>query len=563
MFRTSSSLSLRCGLAPLAGLALAGLASCSDTSVEPQILRTALGAIEGGVVDENNTSVMGVFSQSSGGSCSGTLIAPNLFLTAQHCVAEVPTSFVICGRTQFGSVYPASGFVATTNVSLFAGFRDGYSGSEVYIPPGDRDLCGQDIALIILDGNVPESETIPYVPRIDEPVSQGEEYVAVGYGQTASGGGAGTRRIIENRFVQCNGEECDPFGSGQVQFGEWVGSDGTCQGDSGGPALDDQLRVIGVLSRGADGCRSSTYTGIAENADWLREVGRIAAERGGYTAPLWVTQGISEVREDADGDLVDDSIDNCFGIANADQSDVDGDGLGDLCDDRDDRDRGGTCTVCNGCSLDSECGDGGRCVNLGSGGVCTFDCEGATDCPGNTDCFDVPGPEGTQSLCLNQDAGAVGVCAEAFVCGSEVVTPGDGCDICAPCVSDDQCAGGLCLDFGSGSVCTSDCATEGCPGDARCYEVSGRNVCLNPDAAGQGVCPATYACSTGEPEGGAGGGNGGAVAEPGTESPSEPAPAQVFSSTSGSGCASSAGPGAPASSAVLMLLALLGLRRRA
>ena len=524
------------------------------------MLRSALGAIEGGVVDTNNTSVMGVFSQSSGGSCSCTLIAPNLFLTAQHCVAEVPTSFVICGRTQFGSVYPATGFVATTNVNLFAGFRDGYQGEEVYIPPGDRDLCGQDIALIILDENVPESETVPYVPRIDEPVAAGEEYVAVGYGQTASGGGAGTRRIIENRFVQCNGEECDPFGSGQIQFGEWVGSDGTCQGDSGGPALDDQLRVIGVLSRGADGCRSSTYTGVAENAEWMREIGRLAAERGGYDAPLWVTQGISEVRDDEDGDLVDDSVDNCFGIPNEDQSDVDGDGLGDLCDDRDDRDRGGSCAVCNGCSLDAECGAGGRCVNLGNVGVCTLACGNAGDCPGNTDCFDVPGPEGTQSLCLNADAGTEGVCAESFVCGSEVVTPGDGCDICTPCASDAECGAGLCLDFGAGSVCTSDCSNVGCPGDARCYEVSGRNVCLNPDAATQGVCPASYACSTG------------ATPDPVVPSPTTPTegsgdvpgaePAPAFSSTAASGCSSSPG-SAPLSGVALILLGLVELRRRA
>ena len=90
-------------------------ASCATDEPEPQVLRHAMSAIEGGQTDRENTSVMGIFSQSSGGACTGTLLAPNLLLTAQHCVAEVPTAFVICDRTQFGDVYPASGFVSTTN----------------------------------------------------------------------------------------------------------------------------------------------------------------------------------------------------------------------------------------------------------------------------------------------------------------------------------------------------------------------------------------------------------------------------------------------------------------
>ena len=34
---------------------------------------------------------------------------------------------------------------------------------------------------------------------------------------------------------------------------------------------------------------------------------------------------------DEDGDLLDDGCDNCPGIMNADQRDLDGDGVGDLC----------------------------------------------------------------------------------------------------------------------------------------------------------------------------------------------------------------------------------------
>ncbi|MEZ4463488.1 MAG: trypsin-like serine protease [bacterium] len=42
------------------------------------------------------------------GICSGSLIAPNLVMTAQHCVAEIRSPQVICGQSAFGNLYPAS-----------------------------------------------------------------------------------------------------------------------------------------------------------------------------------------------------------------------------------------------------------------------------------------------------------------------------------------------------------------------------------------------------------------------------------------------------------------------
>src|SRR5690606_16853626 len=42
--------------------------------------------------------------------------------------------------------------------------------------------------------------------------------------------------------------------------------------------------------------------------------------------------------DDDDADGVPDDVDNCVGLANADQADFDGDGLGDKCDDDDDDD---------------------------------------------------------------------------------------------------------------------------------------------------------------------------------------------------------------------------------
>ncbi len=112
--------------------------------------------------------------------------------------------------------------------------------------------------------------------------------------------------------------------------------------------------------------------------------------------------------------------------------------------------RGDNCAVCDACVADSECGAGGECVNLGSGGVCVLSCA-STECPGNTACFDVPDSTGgTRSICLNADAATAGVCAPGFICDtSDGVGPGT-----------DVSGGGELAD--GGLVDTSGSSSEGC-----------------------------------------------------------------------------------------------------
>ncbi len=271
----------------------------------------SVSAIEDGTTDDAHTFAVGVVQLTQElAFCSGVLLAPNLVATARHCVAQTPSQRIDCATSAFGPVLPLADLMVTTATVLTD--RDNYAHVvQIIVPSGasQTKVCGNDIALMILDRNIALPQYVE--PTIMPPMTAYSTNVTViGYGLSTpldeAGVTAGTRRIKENiplycipndtSFVDCFS---NPMASQVLSTDEFVsGDDSTCEGDSGSGAFDQtsfnrgQWVSFGVLSRGAvstDGktCLQPVYSRFDAWGSLLVGAATQAAAMGGYSAPVW------------------------------------------------------------------------------------------------------------------------------------------------------------------------------------------------------------------------------------------------------------------------------------
>ncbi len=354
-----------------------GIASLLSPAAFAEVDQVEQG-IAGGSLDEVHRAVFATVAHLGdyGALCTATLIAPNLMLTARHCVSEGGSETVICGVSEFTTTIAGSSFYAT-NDAVPNDASKWYQGRDVRVPSEGADACGFDVALVVLNSNVPSSVAKPAIPRIDQEVQQGELYVAVGYGQDETGESAGGRMVLGNLEVQCGPGTCGVYG---VESTEFLGDTGICSGDSGGPALDMDGKVVGVVSRGADGCDSPIYGTVTAWRDWLMENALQAATLGDYDPPYWAVSGTSSEPPVAGSD----------GGAPATTGGQDG----------------------SPCAAPADCASGFACYydSSPSDAVCRPSCATSADCSGSSECRMVGANAG---VCLQAQGSADESCAVA------------------------------------------------------------------------------------------------------------------------------------------------------
>jgi hypothetical protein len=187
--------------------------------------------------------------------CSGTLIAPRVFLTASHCVAFLPSLGIDEVAVTFDPTFDEGSELITGAYHAHPEF--GFSGHGGRSDP-------HDIALVVLDeapGMTPAM--LPTRNLLDTVDKQSQRFVAVGYGAVRESKRKGPHSLFfeaQRRFAEQSMLSLTKSWL-NLSMNPSTGSGGTCFGDSGGPHfLGATSIVVSITVTGDRFCRATDVT---------------------------------------------------------------------------------------------------------------------------------------------------------------------------------------------------------------------------------------------------------------------------------------------------------------
>lgn len=188
---------------------------------------TAGSAITYGVPDGEGHPEVGAllapepYSDGTWETCSGTLIAPRIFLTAAHCDQDVTRVAVT-----FDSSYDAA-----TGTEYWGTWQADLSYTQSQNDP-------HDLAVVVLDDAVTEitPARLP-APGSLSGLSKDQQFTSVGYGaqSVTNGPGGKTFHYADIRYVATGTLNSINPSWLRISQNPSTGNGGTCYGDSGGP----------------------------------------------------------------------------------------------------------------------------------------------------------------------------------------------------------------------------------------------------------------------------------------------------------------------------------------
>lgn len=196
--------------------------------------------------------------------CAASLIAPNLVVTARHCVVKWDdTKTFTCeasGEPGAGSGGSVTGYFEPSEIAFYPGYygegdwltddsntKASAHGAKI-IDDGKPTLCSHDLAFVVLDQAIAK----PTAPLdLDRRLAENDRLSFAGWGLTEQLAYQPIRRRIDNVSVLRVGPpDVGPATTGGLSPRTFDTTSATCRGDSGGPAfVAATYGVVGVAVR--------------------------------------------------------------------------------------------------------------------------------------------------------------------------------------------------------------------------------------------------------------------------------------------------------------------------